>query len=207
MRKSLPVFGPESKDQNRALAVFGPPEAPAFDSLPLWKPSAEQAPDSISIFSPNHTNDVTSVAVFSVPSGFDPASMPVFCPSVFAEVPPRPPAEFHVTTAAAHAVPKHQGQREIDLIIRKFLGKIKAQNIRYRRVGHTTYTWLHEQEPEPGDTGSDVRWEIKVTGLQINMGVYDIKPFFRVVSTPISVEKLVEVRKTILAEMKTDAGG
>lgn len=209
MPKSLPVFGPENENESsRALAVFGPPEAAASDSIPIWTPERHEGHEAVSLFTPpEHANDSRNIPVFSLPAGFDPASAPACIPSVFGPYDPSAPTpQWTYSVTAAAEPPKLQGQRQIDKIIRKFLERIKAKDIRYRRIGHTTYTWLHEQDPEPGDTGSDVRWEIKVTGLQLNMGIYDIKPFFMVVSTPISVEKLIEVRKKILEEMKTDAG-
>jgi len=199
MTKALPIFGPENPIQNGRLPVVVDPSGHS-GALPVW--SNTSVPESASVFGP--TNTETTAFVFAPTKPHETAA--VFCPSVFAEVPPRAPAEFFVSTAAAHEVPKRQGQRQIDRIIREFLKRIKADDIRIRRVGHTTYSWKHPIDPEPSDTGSDVRWEIKLAGSQIHMGVYDIKPFYRVVSGPFEVEKLVEVRKNILAEMDADAG-
>ena len=143
----------------------------------------------------------------------DPKSLPVFGPD---------PEQNHVPTifwplggsrteptmvgaAVAQDGPKRQSQRAADRIIREFLKQIKAQDIRIRRIGHTTYSWKHPIDPEPSDTGSDVRWEIKLSASQIHMGVYDIKPFYRVVGGPFTVEKLTQVRKNILDEMAADA--
>lgn len=191
-RRTLPVFGPDQKtDQSDTLAVFGPTTTPE-----------EQA---VAVFSPVAVNQTESVAVFSIDPKVDLDSLPVFIPSVFSTDPPMPPAEWTIATAA-HSAPKIQSQREIDKIIRSFLKRIKAKDIRFRRIGYTTYTWLHEQEPVPSDTASDVRWEIKLAAQQIHMGINDIKPFFRVVSGPFDVAKLVDVRRELLDEMDRDAG-
>jgi hypothetical protein len=118
-----------------------------------------------------------------------------------------PVAEEHVAEAAAEKERTVQGQRAIDKAIRQFLKEIKAPDIRIRRIGHTTYTWLHELDITPGDTGSDLRWEIRHVGNQIHMGIFDIKPFFRVLQGPFDVKKLKDARKNILDEMDADADG
>lgn len=98
-----------------------------------------------------------------------------------------------------------QSQRAVDKTIRQFLKSVKAKDIRIRRIGHTTYTWLYEQDIVPGDTGSDLRWEIRHVGNQIHMGVFDIKPFFRVLQGPFDLKKLKDGQKSILDEMDVDA--
>ena len=181
------VFRPDDRDL--ALAVVSPPDHQ----------------QETAVFCPPLMNDdSTTVFDFSISKPID--KIPVFCPSVFGPVNEQQAKQAFTVVFAAREPPKRQGQREIDKVIRKFLKQIKAQNIRIRRVGHTTYSWKHPIDPEPGDTGSDVRWEIKLAASQIHMGVYDIKPFFRIVSGPFDVKKLIDVRKDILDEMDADAG-
>lgn len=193
MNKTLPVFGPENQNQT-GPTVFGPGRSGASVAA-VWMPP-EPTKDAPVFGPPEGTS--AAAAVFG-PSPFDGLAH-VFVPMFVRQDGPA------TVTGATHEVPKRQGQREIDRIIRKFLKRINADDIRIRRVGHTTYSWKHPVDPEPSDTGSDVRWEIKLAGAQMHMGVYDIKPFYRVVSGPFEVEKLVEVRKNILSEMDTDAG-
>jgi hypothetical protein len=185
--KTLPVFGVK-KAEHGTPTVFGPADT-STTAASVWVP----------------VENLDCGCVFSPPTDSTALAASVFFPAIVTDS----QTNIHVTSnvvTAAHEVPKRQGQREIDRVIRKFLKQIKAQDIRIRRVGHTTYSWKHPIDPEPSDTGSDVRWEIKLAGQQIHMGVYDIKPFYRVVSGPFDVEKLVEVRKNILDEMDTDAG-
>jgi len=120
-------------------------------------------------------------------------------------------SENQVTAARAPKVeyvdegPSRQSQREIDKVVRKFLAQVKARDIRVRRIGPTMYTWKHEQGTEYDDTGSDVRWELKVTGGQIQIGCFDIKPFFKVLQGIVDAQLLVRTRKDIIKEMDDDA--
>lgn len=177
MLKTLPVFGPENESESPMLPVFGQADVPETPcSMPIWAPCEPTA--------------VLSIAIF--------------CPMPELTDAPQPITAY---PALSPGLSRHtQGQREIDLIVRRFLLKIKAQDIRIRRVGPVTYTWKHVTDPLPGDTGSDVRWEIKTSGLNIHMGCYDIKPFFRVLSGPFDIEKLFGVYQQLRREMDLDAG-
>jgi hypothetical protein len=130
------------------------------------------------------------------------------------------PAGNHVTAVVTAAAakkapqveyvdegPSRQSQREVDKVIRKFLSQIKARDIRVRRIGPVHYTWLHDTGTEYDDTGSDVRWEMKVTGNLIQLGCFDIKPFFRVIQGIVDAQLLVRTRKEIVKEMNEDAHG
>lgn len=200
--KSLPVFGPDQAEESPGVPVFGLPREPEPVSLPVWGAAVQdQTHEPVALFGPEFEEPEESLVLFGLAGSEAQES-----PALF--VPPEPTSVGTVATAAANSTdaPARQTQREVDRIIREFLVNIKAKEVRLRRVGHTTYTWLHEIEPIPHDTGSDLRWEIRMSGLQIHMGIYDIKPFFRVLSGPFTPEGLKKVWQDIQDEMDRDAG-
>ena len=199
----LPIFKTENTEaESEPLAVFCQKPTQPNTVLPVIIPaSTETKQQTAAVFSvpPPHIPQ-SSIMIFSTPETQKKNELPVFCLPHMAT-----PDQKIVTAELQPAVP--QTQRAIDRQIRMFLIEIRARDIRYRRVGHTTYSWLHEQTPEPMDAWSDVRWEIKVTAQQISLGVYDIKPFFRIIATPVDVPKLKSVWTELQNEMKQDAGG
>lgn len=99
-----------------------------------------------------------------------------------------------------------QGSRTIDAVVRKFLRKIKAQDIHCRRFGQVQYTWRHDQGIQYGDTSSDVRWLIRVMGPQLYLECHDIKPFSLVLQKPFTVNALEVAYRQLLEDMDADAG-
>ncbi len=112
-----------------------------------------------------------------------------------------------VTAAKEEEPPKPQSQREIDKEIRFFLNGIKAKDVHIRRTGEVRYTWLHPVDLDIGDTGSDLRWEIRQQGAQIQIGTFDIKPFYQILQGPFDVAKLRKAYKKLLKDATEDADG
>lgn len=119
-----------------------------------------------------------------------------------------------MATAAAKGVKveasepaRQQSQREIDKEVRFFLNGIKAKDVHIRRTGEVRYTWLHPVDLDIGDTGSDLRWEIRQQGAQIQIGTFDIKPFYQIIQGPFDVAKLRKAYKKLLKDATEDAEG
>jgi hypothetical protein len=99
-----------------------------------------------------------------------------------------------------------QGARTIDAVVRRFLKKIRATDVHCRRFGPVQYTWRHDQGVEYGDTGSDVRWLLRVTGPQMYLECHDVKPFSRVLQKPFTVQGLERAYRELVDDMDVDAG-